>query len=82
MSTTDALLADHGAFIEVTTSGNSIRGGITDGTNDAVAQLWQDWDNTYRYKTGDQGYGIISNEVMGYYASANTFETSNINWAG
>ena len=51
------------AFIEVTSSGNNVRGGF--GTTDsATGTAYADWDSRYKKQTGDRGYGITEIDIM------------------
>lgn len=54
------------AFIEITSSGNNIRGGITDNSvsDNANSTTYADWYANYKVQTGDQGYGLTSLDVM------------------
>lgn len=60
-----------GAFLEITGSGNNVRGAF--GTEDITAVAYGDWTGD-KSQTGDQGYGVTTAEVamMVFMLSGNT----------
>jgi hypothetical protein len=77
------------AFIEVTSTGNNVRGGIMNGTNttnDATSTAYADWDTGLKRQTGAQGYGISTIDVMiqGVAQTNNTvgMDTADVDWTG
>ena len=77
------------AFIEITSSGNNVRGGIMNGTNttnSATTTSYADWDTSLKEQSGDQGYGISNIDVMiqGIAQPSNTtgLDLSDVDWTG
>ena len=72
--TTVANIAAYGveAFLEITSSGNNIRGGITDNSvaDNATSTPYSDWYTNYKVQTGDQGWGITEVDIMIHSADA------------
>ena len=82
--TTVAGLTSYNAFLEVTNTGNNVRGGVAlTSTNDATADAYADWATTTKIQTGDQGYGITSIDVVvqGFALSGTeTTDAADIDW--
>ena len=74
-------------FLEITSDGNNLRAGM--GTNgsygvvqgDESTKTYSDW-NGYKRETGDQGYGITSEDVvMGFWTfNAGDFDGDLVDW--
>ena len=84
--TTVAGLTSYNAFLEVTSTGNNVRGGVAlTSTNDATTDAYADWATTTKIQSGDQGYGITSIDVMvqGFALSGtDTTDADDIDWTG
>jgi len=89
--TSVADMVNFGAFIELTSSGNNIRAGLTysgDGSSDDEASTaYADWGSARKYQTGDQGYGLTSVDVMVFgmaQISGNLagMDTADVDWTG
>ena len=77
-------LLNYNAFLEVTSSGNNVRGGYAlTSTNNANTVAYSDWDSTTKIQSGDQGYGISTVDVMvqSYTISGtDTTDANDIDW--
>jgi len=84
--TTVAGLTSYNAFLEVTSTGNNVRGGVAlTSTNDATTDAYADWATTTKIQSGAQGYGITSIDVMvqGFALSGtDTTDADDIDWTG
>lgn len=78
------------AFLEITSSGNNIRGGFRadniTGTNDVSSTAYADWNSSYKLQTGDQGYGLTSVDIMilgdAQPSNAAGMDTADVTWSG
>ena len=82
--TTVAGLTSYNAFLEVTSTGNNVRGGVAlTSTNNATSDAYADWATTTKIQSGAQGYGITSIDVMvqGFALSGtDTTDAADIDW--
>ena len=75
-------------FLEVTGSGNNIRGGWEYGSTDSVtATTYGNWTTSKKYQTGEQSFGITAVDVVIYYdkaagagQSSNSFDFDGPDW--
>ena len=77
-----SMLAGYNAIIEITADGNNIRMGVAHTSQNAVTDLYSDW-NISKYESGDQGYGLTSIDVVAFYDKAGSsvaFDYDNIDW--
>ena len=91
ITTTVANMAQFGAFIDLTNSGNNIRLGFTyngDGSSDDESSTaYADWGTARKVQTGDQGYGLTSVDVM-FMGSGNLagnaagMDSTDVDWTG
>lgn len=77
------------AFIEITNSGNNIRGGYraddSASSSNVSSTTYSNWDTNNKVQTGDQGYGITSIDVMIQgrdLGSSGSMDTANVDWTG
>ena len=75
-------------FLEITSSGDNIRGGWEYGNVDSVtATTYANWTSSNKHQTGDQSFGITSVDVAIYYdkaagagQSSNSFDFDGPDW--
>lgn len=91
VNTTVANMAQFGAFIDITNSGNNIRIGYTyagdNSNNDESTTPYADWGTTRKLQTGDRGYGLTNVDVMilgGGHLSGNAagMDAADVDWTG
>lgn len=77
------------AFLEITSTGNNVRGGLMNGTNIAnspTSTAYADWDANLKQQTGNQAYGLTSTDVMILGAAqtnnAAGLDLSDVDWTG
>ena len=77
---------------EITSSGNNIRlmfGSSTNSSDDVSGTAYDDWSNSYKTETGDQGFGITTLDVMvlgdanvSGTAASGEMNTADVDWTG
>ena len=75
-------------FLEVTDSGNNVRGGWEYGnTDNVISTTYGNWTSNNKHQTGDQGFGITDVDISLYYdknssanSGTNSFDFDDTDW--
>ena len=76
----------HSMFIDLTSSGNNIRFGFSKtNANQATTTAYSEWtgSNAFKQQTGDQGYGLTSEDIVFLFQGGNgsVFDAADVTWS-